>query len=87
GAEPTRTYKPQPQAYLGTAEYLSLAPQQCMLVAAHPNDLKAAQSLGFRAAYVKRPLENGPGHTAPPGDPSFDFTVNSMEELAAALGC
>ncbi|MFQ5759892.1 MAG: haloacid dehalogenase type II, partial [Acidiferrobacterales bacterium] len=35
GAEVARHYKPQPEAYLMTADYLGLQPGQCMMVAAH----------------------------------------------------
>jgi 2-haloacid dehalogenase len=48
GAEPTRHYKPQREAYIGTAEYLGLKPEELMLVAAHNGDLKAASSFGLR---------------------------------------
>ena len=39
GAEPARAYKPLPQAYLCTCEFLDLAPDEVMLVAAHNDDL------------------------------------------------
>jgi len=42
GAEVAGDYKPKPRVYLAAAEALSLAPEQCMMVAAHSNDLKAA---------------------------------------------
>src|SRR5215471_10367403 len=41
GAEVARHYKPQPDAYLRTAELLGLSPKQCMMVAAHNGDLVA----------------------------------------------
>ncbi|MDP6399480.1 MAG: haloacid dehalogenase type II, partial [Arenicellales bacterium] len=46
GAEVARAYKPQPQAYLGSAQALGLVPGECMLVAAHNDDLKAAAQCG-----------------------------------------
>jgi 2-haloacid dehalogenase len=61
GAEVARSYKPQPAAYLTTADVLSLPPEHCLMVAAHHEDLLAARSCGFRTAYVERPDEYGPG--------------------------
>jgi 2-haloacid dehalogenase len=87
GAEPTRAYKPQPEAYLRTAEFLGLRPEECMMVAAHNGDLVAARSQGFRTAFVARPTEYGPGQTKDlAAEHDFDFKVGSMEELASALG-
>ncbi len=60
GAETARAYKPQPQAYLASAELLNLAPGQVMLVAAHNGDLAAAAKVGLRTAFVARPSEYGP---------------------------
>jgi len=57
GAETARAYKPQPEAYLRAAEMLSLAPAQCLMVAAHNNDLAAAAKCGFRTAFIRRPNE------------------------------
>src|SRR6266566_7162900 len=61
GAEPTRHYKPQREAYIGTAEYLGLRPEELMLCAAHNGDLKAASGFGLRTAFIPRPAEHGPG--------------------------
>src|SRR5260370_34621410 len=55
GAEVARHYKPQKEAYLATAAFLGLRPAQCLMVAAHYNDLVAASACGFRTAYVSRP--------------------------------
>jgi 2-haloacid dehalogenase len=59
-AEDFKHYKPDPEVYLGAAAELGLAPGQLMMVAAHKSDLRAAQSVGFRAAFVERPMEKGP---------------------------
>jgi 2-haloacid dehalogenase len=88
GAEPTRHYKPQPEAYLGTAEYLGLRPEECMLVAAHNNDLVAASSVGFRTGFVRRPTEYGPSQSRDlKPEHRFDLVAESMVDLAAKLGC
>lgn len=50
-------YKPSPKVYLGAAELLGLEPAQCVMVAAHLKDLKAAKSCGFRTVYVEREKE------------------------------
>jgi 2-haloacid dehalogenase len=86
GAEIAGDYKPKPRVYLSAAEAFDLAPADCMLVAAHTSDLKAAAALGLRTAHIARPNEHGPGkgETAP-GLP-VDFAAASLEDLAAKLG-
>lgn len=76
-------YKPDPEAYDGAVRLLGLTPDQVLMVAAHRDDLAAARARGLRTAYIHRPLEQ-PTPT-PPTDPEADVTVNSLEELAAAL--
>jgi 2-haloacid dehalogenase len=88
GAEPTHHYKPQREAYIGTAEYLGLRPEELMLVAAHNGDLKAASGFGLRTAFVPRPTEHGPGQTkdlAPDGP--WDVIARDFVDLAEKLGC
>jgi 2-haloacid dehalogenase len=88
GAEVARHYKPDPETYLTTADLLGLRPEQCLMVAAHNNDLKAASALGLRTAFVCRPLEYGPSQLAnlkPERD--WDVAANDFIELAARLGC
>jgi 2-haloacid dehalogenase len=84
-AELVRHYKPDPETYLMAPNFLDLRPDEVMLVAAHPSDLRAAQTHGLRAAYVLRPLEWGPGGEAEPADPSFDLVVDDLVELAEKL--
>src|SRR5690242_17749624 len=60
GAEIAGDYKPKPRVYLAAAEALSLKPGDCMMVAAHSDDLKAAAATGLRTAHVARPGERGP---------------------------
>ena len=64
GAEVAGHYKPQPEAYLKTAQILALAPEDCLMVAAHNSDLVAAGSCGLGTAFVSRPREFGMGQTA-----------------------
>jgi len=80
-------YKPDPEVYLGAARLLDLAPEQVLMVAAHPSDLRAAAACGLKAAYVPRPLERGPGGWMEPWTPGeFDVVAPDFSALAAALG-
>ena len=88
GAEPNRAYKPLPQCYLGNARYLDLDPSQCMLVAAHNDDLAAARTLGYRTAFICRPSEYGPNQTKDKrAESDWDIVADSMTGVADALGC
>lgn len=88
GAEVCQAYKPMPEAYLRAADLLGLAPEECMMTAAHNDDLKAAAAQGFRTAFVARPTEKGPGQTKDlEADPSVDIAAGSFVELAEKLGC
>jgi 2-haloacid dehalogenase len=81
-----RSYKPDPACYRGAVELLGLPPEQVMLVAAHPADLRAARSCGLQAAYVPRPLEWGPdGPTPEAPDPDFEVVATDFVDLAAQL--
>ena len=88
GAETARHYKPQPEAYLITAELLGLRPEQCMMVAAHNGDLAAAAGCRLRTAFVPRPEEHGPGQStdlSPKRD--YDAVAKDFVDLAVKLGC
>lgn len=88
GAEPTRHYKPQREAYIGTADYLGLKPGELMLVAAHNGELKAASGFGLRTAFVPRPNEHGAGQTKElkPEGP-WDVVATDFVNLAEQMGC
>jgi 2-haloacid dehalogenase len=86
-AELFHHYKPDPETYLGTAELLDIAPAELMLVACHPDDLRAARAAGCRTGYVERTLELGPGKApANVEDGEFDFIAGDFVELADRLG-
>lgn len=86
-AELFRHYKPDPEAYLGCAALLDVAPDELALVAAHPSDLRAARDAGLKTAYVARPLERGPGRRPPRvEDGEFDYTADDFIDLARRLG-
>ncbi len=87
GSEPTQGYKPQPEVYLKSVEMLGLTPPECVMVAAHNNDLAAAEALGFATAFVKRANEYGPNQTTDQqADSAWTFVCDSMIELADELG-
>ena len=88
GAEVARHYKPQPEAYLRTADLLGLKPDQCMMVAAHNSDLIAAGKLGFRTAFVPRRTEYGPNQKSDlTAESEYDVVAENFIDLAAELGC
>jgi len=87
GSDIFRHYKPDPETYLGAAEILGLEPGQVMMTAAHSNDLKAAQALGLRTAFVHRPFERPPDQVQPrPADDEFDVVADDFRDMAAKLG-
>lgn len=87
GAEVVRCYKPDPQCYLDTADVLGLQPAECVMVAAHNDDLAAAAAIGMHTAFVVRPHEHGPSQdqdleaTGP-----WDFICNDIVELGRPAG-
>ena len=85
-AELSGHYKPDPEVYIKAADLLGLPHEKVMMVAAHRGDLRAAGALGFKTAFVPRPLEYGPGRvidTRP--DPAFDVNATDFVDLAAQL--
>lgn len=87
GAETARDYKPKPSVYLTSAATLGCAPEETVMVAAHPLDLRAAQSLGMKTAFVQRPQEHGTGRPESTEGLRFDWMVESLPDLADQLGC
>ena len=80
-------YKPDPEVYLGAARLLDLRPDEVMMVAAHPSDLRAAAACGLRTAYVPRPLERGPGGPMEAWrDGEFNVVADDFQALADLLG-
>lgn len=71
-----QAFKPQPAAYQYLIDILELRPAECVFVAAHPWDLRAAARHGFRTALLSRP------HAAlPTAADSFDFEIGELSEL------
>ena len=85
-AELFHHYKPDPETYLGAAAMLGFEPSEVMMVAAHKDDLRAAQACGLATAFVRRPREKGPNvkvDIAP--EPSFDYNARDFVDLARRL--
>jgi 2-haloacid dehalogenase len=87
GAEIAGDYKPKPRVYLAAAAAFDLEPHQCMMVAAHTNDLMAAAALSLRTAHIARPNEHGPGRGESAPARQVDFAAKGLEDLADQLGC
>ncbi len=80
GADMFRTYKPAPAIYNGAVALLGLQPKEVLMVAAHNEDLQAAQKQGLRTCFVHRPTEDQKV------EGSFDYVVDDFEHLARMLG-
>jgi len=94
GAEVVGHYKPEPEAYLKACRALHLSPEECIMVAAHDDDLKAASLQGMKTGYVHRPYEYGKDKLFDisevndyKGDRSWDFISKDLNDLAYQLGC
>ena len=88
GAEIANDYKPQPQVYRASAAALNLHESECMLVAAHNDDLAAAAAVGFQTAFVVRPDEYGPNQVRDKhATHSWNIVTDSFAGLADQLNC
>jgi 2-haloacid dehalogenase len=86
GSEIAGDYKPKPRVYLASCAAFDLKPGECMMVAAHSNDLKHAAACGLRTAHIARPNEHGPGKGEPIPKIPVDYAATSLEDLAKQLG-
>jgi 2-haloacid dehalogenase len=86
GSEIAGDFKPKSRVYLSACEAFDLAPGDCMMVAAHSNDLAAAAANGLRTGHVARPNEHGPGRGEAAPSVPVDVAAPDLEALAAALG-
>lgn len=81
-------YKPDPETYLGAARLLGLRPAEVMMVAAHNNDLGAAQRLGLKTAFVPRVTEYGPHQNRDfKAEGDWDVVADDFNDLAKRLVC
>ncbi|MFI1917364.1 haloacid dehalogenase type II [Nocardia sp. NPDC020380] len=87
-AEMVGVFKPDPRTYHLAAHYLGLEPADIMMVASHKYDIRAAAGLGFRTAFIARPLEYGDPALADAGFSSeFDINATDFVDLADQLDC
>ena len=86
GAEVAGDYKPKPRVYLAACEAFDLKPAQCMMVAAHSNDLAAAAQCGLRTGHIARPDEHGPGTGERVPSVKVDLAGADLDDLADHLG-
>jgi 2-haloacid dehalogenase len=86
GSEIAGDYKPKPRVYLAAAAAFDLEPGECMMVAAHSNDLKHATALGLRTAHISRLNEHGPGKGEAAPKVPVDYAAKSLDDLAGQFG-
>jgi 2-haloacid dehalogenase len=85
GADVARDFKRRAVVYLTAADAFNLKPGECMMCAAHSDDLRAAAENGLKTAFIARPQErSGKGESAP--NRPVDIIASSTEDLAAQLG-
>ena len=94
GAEVIGHYKPEPEAYLKACSALDLKTEECLMVAAHDDDLKAASLQGMKTAYVHRPFEYGKDKLFDiaevnnyKGNKRWDIVSSDLNDLAKQLSC
>ena len=94
GAEVIGYYKPHPEAYLRACKVLNLEPSECLMVAAHDDDLAGARLQGMKTAYVHRPFEYGKEKLFDldevndyKRDRKWDVLSKDFNDLASQLGC
>lgn len=78
-------YKPSLQAYLKGANLLGLKPAEAMMVAAHKDDLAAAQTAGMHTAFVNVPEEDIMADFGRKSETNFDIEAIDFEVLCKKL--
>jgi 2-haloacid dehalogenase len=86
GSEIAGDFKPKPRVYLSAAAAFNIEPHECMMVAAHSNDLAAAASNGLRTGHVARPDEKGPGTGERRPSVPVDIAARDFLDFADQLG-
>jgi len=86
GSEIAGDFKPKPRVYLAACEAFDLVPGDCMMVAAHSNDLANAAKHGLRTGHVARPNEHGPGRGETAPSVPVDVAGADLVDLASRLG-
>ena len=86
GSEIAGDFKPKPRVYLSACEAFDLPPGECMMIAAHSNDLSHAANSGLRTGHIARPNEHGSGKGETKPSVPVDVFGGNLEELAAKVG-
>ncbi|WP_167001573.1 haloacid dehalogenase type II [Mumia sp. ZJ430] len=79
-SETVQAYKPAPEVYGLAVETAGCAPERMLMVAAHAWDLRGAQAIGMRTAFVERPVGD-----PPTGSDTFDGQFGTLDDLVFAL--
>ena len=67
---------------------LGLEPAQCLMVASHNDDLRAAAACGLCTAFIRRPADDAEDRIEDArAAPGVDLAVENMVDLAERLGC
>jgi 2-haloacid dehalogenase len=79
-AEAVLAYKPAPEVYQLALDTAACPPARVLVVAAHAWDLRGAQAMGMRTAYVRRPVGD-----PPTSSDAFDWRFDGLDEMVTAL--
>ncbi len=79
-AEDVQAYKPAPEVYRLALDVAGCPPERVLMVAAHAWDLRGAQAVGMRTAYVERPVGDPPTSTD-----AFDWRFGELDQLVSSL--
>ncbi|MEV0555624.1 haloacid dehalogenase type II [Streptomyces sp. NPDC050597] len=79
-ADEARAYKPAPEVYRLALDAAGCPPERVLMVAAHAWDLRGAQAVGMRTAYVRRPVGDPPASTD-----TFNWRSDTLDELVTEL--
>ncbi|MET9685084.1 haloacid dehalogenase type II [Streptomyces coeruleorubidus] len=79
-AEAVQAYKPAPEVYRLAVDAAGCPPERVLMVAAHAWDLRGAQAVGMRTAYVERPVGDPPTSAD-----AFDWRFGELDQLVSSL--
>ncbi len=85
GSEVAGDFKPKPRVYLAACEAFDLSPGDCMMVAAHSNDLSHAAKCGLRTGHIARPNEHGAGRGETAPNVPVDVAAADFNDFAGKL--
>lgn len=80
-ADDARAHKPAPEVYRLALDAAGCPPERALMVAAHAWDLRGAQRVGMRTAYVHRPVGDPPR-----AEDRFDHCFEGLAGVVRLLG-